>query len=78
MTLHGWNKTRRAEANLLDDGIDDTSASVATTIVLQQLSRPSAWVQEPVASSRVGDEWDRNADRAATIHYQDLTRLSER
>jgi len=32
---HECNQTRSVEANLLDDGIDDTLASVGATIALQ-------------------------------------------
>jgi hypothetical protein len=35
---HGCNQTRSVEANLLDDGIDDTLASVGATIALLRVS----------------------------------------
>jgi hypothetical protein len=37
---HGCNQTRSVKANLLDDGIDDTLASVGTIIALHESPGP--------------------------------------
>jgi hypothetical protein len=71
-TKHGCNQTRSAEANLLDDGIDDTLASVGTTIALRE-SPGSRNVRGAIRGKDVDDVFASMADAVVLNHGGDQT-----